>query len=70
MIINCLKKKTILSRAFIASYVGICIASLGYQVLDMFFAQLFTTLFFAVISLDQSKNEYTSLDKPDHPRRV
>lgn len=33
-------KKTLLSYDFTASVIGICIAGLGYQVLDMFFVRL------------------------------
>jgi len=57
IIIKCFKKKTVLSQVFIASFVGICIASFGYQVLDMFFVQLFITMFFTLIMLGQDKNK-------------
>ncbi len=50
---QCFKKKTLLSQAFISSVIGICIASLGYQVLDMFYVRLFITLFFTVVILEE-----------------
>lgn len=54
IIIKCLKRMTLLSQAFIASFIGICVTALGYQVLDMFYVRLFITLFFAVVILEES----------------
>lgn len=46
------KKKTLVSYAFTASFIGICIAGIGYQVLDMFFAQLYITIGFSLMIMD------------------
>lgn len=54
IIVKCLKRKSILSQAFFASFIGISIAGLGYQTLNMFYLQLFITLFFSVIMLEES----------------
>ena len=54
IISKCFRKKTLLSQAFIPSFIGICIASLGYQVFDMFYARLFIALFFTVVMLEET----------------
>lgn len=51
---TCLKRKTALSMIFVSSYVGLCIAALGYETLSMFYLQLYMLLFYAVVVLDSN----------------
>lgn len=54
IISKCFRKKTLLSQAFISSFIGIGIASLGYEVFEMFYVRLFIALFFTVVMLEES----------------
>lgn len=59
IIISCLKRKTYLSSAFIASYIGMCVAALGYQTLNLFGLQLYVALFFSCVMLEQNQKILT-----------
>lgn len=49
----CLKKRTLLSIAFAASYVGVCIAAIGYEVKAQFSFQFYTVVLFTIICVDE-----------------
>jgi hypothetical protein len=57
IVITCFRIKEPLVTAFLVSYVGVCVAAIGYEVKNQFYFNLFTTLFFAILVIEAERKK-------------
>lgn len=49
----CLNRKTLFSKAFLAAFIGVSVAAIFYETLNLFYFQFFVTLFFCHMVLEK-----------------
>jgi hypothetical protein len=59
----CFRHRTPLSIAFVSSYIGVCFASLGYELKSTFSFQFYTVVLFSFVCLEQMKGTEKNASK-------